>query len=344
VTAEYVAGCDGGRSTVRRLAGIPFPGTASTQYTLLGDVEPADPADLPFGPTVTGHGSVFVVPRPGYVRVLTAEPEPPEDRDAPVTLAYLQAVVDRALGRHVTLTRPRWLTRFGDAARQAERYVAGRVILVGDAAHIHPPAGAVGVNVAVDDAMNLGWKLAAAVEGWAPRALLETYHTERHAAGARVLRNTLAQALLGKPDVALAPLRDLFAEISQLPSVQAHLAGLVTGMNTCYPMPGAADHAHPWLGRLAPNLELTGGGGSTSVAELLSSGRGVLLDLAGTPALRALAAAWQPRVTFRSARCATQPDLGAILIRPDGHTAWACSTSVDEHIPALRRALVAWFG
>jgi hypothetical protein len=281
-----------------------------------------DPAELPFGPTVTPHGSVFTIPRPGYVRIITAEPEPPADRDAPVTLGYLQATVDRALGRHVGLTGARWLTRFGDAARQAERYLAGRILLAGDAAHIHPPAGAIGVNVAIDDAMNLGWKLAGTVRGWAPDSLLETYHCERHLAGTRLLRDTMAQTLLGGPDERLAPLRDLFAEIAEVPAARKYLAELVTAVGTRYPMPAAGDRPHHWLGRLAPDAALTSGGVTTSIAELLCPGRPVLLDLGDSPRLRAAAAAWRPRLDIHRADGAGCPGATAMLIRPDGHVAW----------------------
>jgi 2-polyprenyl-6-methoxyphenol hydroxylase-like FAD-dependent oxidoreductase len=168
----YLAGCDGGRGTVRRLAGIAFPGTEATGSWLLGDVTLSDPASLPVGSHRTSTGSVAVIPRPGYVRVITAERSLPLDRDAPVTLDEFRAAVRVALGRDVQMTEPRWLTRFGDAARQAERYVFGRIVLAGDAAHIDPPAGAQGLNVGLQDAFNLGWKLAAQVRGWAPPGLL----------------------------------------------------------------------------------------------------------------------------------------------------------------------------
>jgi 2-polyprenyl-6-methoxyphenol hydroxylase-like FAD-dependent oxidoreductase len=299
--AAYVVGCDGARSTIRRLAGIGFPGTPSTTYSLLADAELGRPGDLPYGVTRGAGGSVFVIPRPGYVRIILTEPDPPPDRDQPVTLAYLQSVLDQVLGWHTPLTGPRWLTRFGNAARQADRYVAGRVVLAGDAAHIHPPAGAVGVNVALADAVNLGWKLAAAVHGWAPAGLLASYHTERHAAGARVLRHTQAQALLGADNPHLAPLRELLAELAALPLVNTYLAELVTGISTRYDVPPltdpASDQAHPWLGRLAPNLKLTGNGLPTTLAELLHPGRGVLLDLDDQAAAAGVAAGWAPGST-----------------------------------------------
>lgn len=336
VAAAYLAGCDGGRSAVRELAGVPFPGTEATGYSLLGDVELPDPDALPFGMTRTATGSVFVLPRPDYVRVVVPEPDPPADRDAPVTLDRLRAAVRRAVGRDVALANPRWLTRFGDAARQAERYVAGRVVLAGDAAHVHPPAGAQGLNVGLQDAFNLGWKLAAAVCGWGPPGLLDTYHAERHAAGARVLINTRAQMALEEPGERFAPLRRLFGELAGLPVVRRHLAEMVTGAGTCYDVgePGGG----PLVGRLAPDWPLATAAGPTSVAALLHRGRGVLLDLAGRPDLRAAAAGWADRVDVVAAASGPGPAADVLLIRPDGYTAWAAGAG------GLPAALARWFG
>jgi len=346
--ARYVVGCDGARSTVRHLAGIGFPGTPSTRYSLLADAELGRPGDLPFGVTRGAGGSVFVIPRPGYARIILTEPDPPPDHDQPVTLAYLQSVLDRVLGWHTPLAAPRWLTRFGNAARQADRYVAGRVVLAGDAAHIHPPAGAVGVNVALADAVNLGWKLAAAVHGWAPASLLASYHSERHAAGERVLRHTKAQELLGGDDPQLAPLRELLAELAALPPVNTYLAELVTGVSTRYDMPPlsgpASGQASPWLGRLAPNLRLTGDGPPTTLAELLHPGRGVLLELDDPAAATAAAAGWAPRVDLHHAHCGQHPDLRALLVRPDGHTAWLSTGTHPQPATTLTAALTTWFG
>lgn len=336
--AAYLAGCDGSRSVIRRLAGIGFPGTPATAFGLLADVEPADPSALSFGVNQGEHGTVFVIPRPGYVRIVLDEPVPPADRDEPVSLPYFQRVLDGVLGRRVELTEPRWLTRFSDAARQADRYVAGRVVLAGDAAHIHPPAGAVGVNVALADAANLGWKLAATVLGHAPDGLLDTYHRERHEAGARILRNTRAQTLLGRADADLAPIRDLFGELAALPAVGKHLAELVTGVGTRYtpPPPGG----HPWLGRLAPNLKLVVDGTPTTVAELLRSARPVFL----TSGTRTLPEAAESRVDAYRAHCPEHPGLQALLIRPDGHTAWLSTASDPQPDDTLAAALAVWFG
>jgi 2-polyprenyl-6-methoxyphenol hydroxylase-like FAD-dependent oxidoreductase len=341
IRAAYVVGCDGGRSTVRKQAGIAFPGTAATRYWLLGDVEPAEPAALPFGPNTGPGGSVAVIPRPGYVRVITADPQPPADRDSPVTLDLLQSAVDNALGRRVELRAARWLTRFGNAARQATDYVRGRVILAGDAAHIHPPAGAIGVNAALDDAFNLGWKLAATVHGTAPAHLLHSYHTERHAAGAHLLANTQAQVLLGEADDRLRPLVDLLTRVAAHPAGNRAFTEIITGLDTRYDM--TPDAAHPWLGRPAPNLALSTDTGDTDLGTLLASGRGLLLDLTGTGDTRRAATGWADRVDIVDAACPEHPDLRALLLRPDGHTAWL-RTSTDPPADGLPEALQHWHG
>ncbi|MGR6920156.1 FAD-dependent monooxygenase [[Actinomadura] parvosata] len=335
----YLVGCDGSRSLVRKRAGIAFPGTPATTFGVLADVELADPAALPFGVTKGERGTVFVIPRPGYVRIVLNEPEPPADRDEPVTLAYFQRLLAGQLGRPVELREPRWLTRFGDAARLAERYVAGRVVLAGDAAHIHPPTGAVGVNVALADAVNLGWKLAATALGRAPDGLLHSYHEERHAAGERLLSTIGAQAALGGHDPGLAPVRDLFAQlVDRVPGVGKYLAELATGVSTRYDPKIPGDH--PWLGRLVPDLELTLGGRRTSVAELLHRARPLLLTLGERP-LPSVGGGW---VDTYDARCPGRPELEGLLIRPDGHATWVSTTSEPQPDSTLATALATWFG
>jgi hypothetical protein len=276
---------------------------------------------------------VFVIPRPGYVRIVTEDPAD-RDRDTEVTLEMLQSAVDAALGRRVELCNARWLTRFGDAARQAATYVQGRVVLAGDAAHIHPPAGAIGVNVALDDAFNLGWKLAATVRGTAPPDLLGSYHTERHAAGAHVLANTRAQMLLGNAVDLPEVIVDLLGRVAAHPAGNRAVTEIITGLDTRYPM--EPDSGHPWLGRLAPNLALTTDRGATDVASLLTAGRAVLIELTGQ---RSTAAG---RVDVVSATCPEHPEIGAMLIRPDGHTAWLRLSDQDED--GLRAALERWHG
>jgi 2-polyprenyl-6-methoxyphenol hydroxylase-like FAD-dependent oxidoreductase len=378
--AAYLVGCDGGRSTVRRQAGIDFPGAPATRFSLLGDVELEDQGTLPFGVSHGPGGRVLAIPRPGYLRIITADRRPPTDQDAPVTLAVLQDAVDDALGRHVGLRSARWLTRFGNAARQAAQYVRGRVMLAGDAAHIHPPAGAIGVNVALDDAFNLGWKLAATVRGEAPDHLLDSYHTERHPAGAHVLATTQAQVLLDTEADRLRPLVDLLTRVAAHPAGNRAFAETVTSLDTRYDMGQQADH--PWLGRLTPNLGLITDAGHTDLATqlTLAAGRPLLLDLAQPPAdaqaepragrkaeattIHQAAGPWADRVGTVRATCPAHPDLRAVLVRPDGHTAWlstADRTQADRTHPdgnpaaghpaeaghpaaGLRQALTRWHG
>jgi 2-polyprenyl-6-methoxyphenol hydroxylase-like FAD-dependent oxidoreductase len=324
VRARYLAGCDGGRSTVRKQAGIGFPGADARWFALLGDVE----CELPYGVSAGPDGrTVFVIPRPGYVRIVVREDDPPADKYAPVTLERLQSQVDEVLGRHVELRAPRWLTRFGDAARLAERYREGRVLLAGDAAHIHPPAAANGVNAALDDAFNLGWKLAATVRGDAPEGLLDTYHAERHAAGERLLAT--ARALVALEEAGAAdPLADLVRRVAAHPAGNRALAEITTGLDTRYDT-----GEHPWLGRLAPDVPLRVGGAGTTLAELLHPGRPVLLDFTGS------FAAWSAGVDVVAAEPAA--DVGALLLRPDGHVAWL-TTGADD--TGLAAAIHRWVG
>ena len=343
---RWLVGCDGGRSTVRKRAGIAFPGTPATRWVLLGDVEVEEPAALPPGEHRTPRGSVMVIPRPGYVRVLTRDREPPEDRDTPVTLEALNAAVQRVLGREVGLKEPRWLTRFGDAARLAERYLAGRVLLAGDAAHVHPPAGAQGLNVGLHDAFNLGWKLAAEVAGGAPPGLLESYHDERHAAGERLLLQTRAQTMLGDPAASFDPLRDLVRQLGEIPEVRRFLVGMVTGLDTRYLPPGVpADGAHPLLGRLAPDEALRVGGGAATVAGLLGTGDAVLLVRKGCRGPLREARPWEGRlrVVVVEEGGGWLREVDGALLRPDGHLAWLESGERTEPEP-LAASLRRWLG
>ncbi|MEU1074756.1 FAD-dependent monooxygenase [Streptomyces sp. NPDC005878] len=347
---RWLVGCDGGRSTVRKAAGIGFPGTPARKFTLLGDVVLADPSTVSFGPNAGPEGrSVFAIPRPGYVRLVTVDPAPPEDPHEPVPLGTFQRAIDAALGHRAEIAEALWLTRFGDAARLADRFRAGRVLLAGDAAHIHPPAGAVGVNAAIDDAVNLGWKLALVARGQAPDTLLDTYHDERHTAGARLLRNTRAQTVLAEADGVddrLAPVRDLLSELAGSEDTAGPLAETITAVGTRYPASG--DPRHPWAGRFVPDIPL-GPDGEDSLMALLARTAGGALLLGGTSAVHALSAAarpWADRATTARTRPRGLEHAQAVLVRPDGHAAWiaAMSTPVEAAAQELREALAYWFG
>lgn len=350
VRCRWLVGCDGGRSIVRKAAGIGFPGTPAREFTLFGDVVLADPAAVPFGPhSGPGGRSVFAIPRPGYVRLVTADPAPPADPHEPVSLGSFQRAIDTALGHRAEIAEALWLTRFGDAARLAERFREGRVLLAGDAAHIHPPAGAIGVNAAIDDAVNLGWKLALVVRGQAPDTLLDTYHDERHAAGERLLRNTRAHAVLARRNGdadRLAPVRDLLSELAGSTDTAGPLAETITGVDTRYPASG--DPGHPWAGRMVPDVPL-GQDGEDSLTALLArtAGGALLLDGgAGSYVLAAAARPWADRVTTARTYPHGMEHARAVLVRPDGHAAWiaASSTPVDAAAEELREALARWFG
>jgi 2-polyprenyl-6-methoxyphenol hydroxylase-like FAD-dependent oxidoreductase len=339
--ARYLVGCDGGGSTVRQQAGIEFPGLPPSLLMRLGDVtlEPGvTPADLP-------DLRVPLIPLgSGYYRVIVSEPYTADlDRNAPMTLEELRASIRRVNGRDLPISGTRWVSRFTDASRQAARYREGRVLLAGDAAHVHLPAGGPGLNTGLQDAVNLGWKLAAQVHGWAPPSLLDSYHSERHAEGERVLLHTRAQgALTGPADGRVAALREILAQLLQYQQPLRHLVSLMYGLDTCYDT-GAAS-PHPLAGRWAPDLALIVPSGPSRVAELLHHGRGVLLDLSPGGAFTQAGHGWRDRIDIRTAECPSPPT-PALLIRPDGYVAWA-ATDHDANAEAsrLRSSLATWFG
>ena len=337
--ARYLVGCDGGASTVRQRAGIDFPGLPPASLLRLGDVTlepgvtPADLTDL----------RVPVIPLgEGFYRVITVEPySAATDRRSPMTLAELRASIRRVNGRDLPITGTRWVSRFTDASRQAANYRSGRVLVAGDAAHVHLPAGGPGLNTGLQDAVNLGWKLAAQIHGWAAPGLLDSYHRERHAEGEQVLLHTRAQgALTDASDGRTAALREIVAQLLQYQQPLRHLISLMYGLDTRYD-PGTAD-PHPLAGRWAPNLALTGPGGATSVAELLYSGHGILLDLTPDGGFARAGHGWQDRIDIRTAQC-TSPPAAALLIRPDGYVAWAAATDTQD-TGTLHDALLTWFG
>lgn len=355
VRAQYAVGCDGGRSLVRQAAGIGFPGTDETLTGMLGDFADvdADPAVL----AAARAGGVLVVPlEGGLTRFVCIDPERMRiPAGQPVTLEEFRTSLTRICGSDCGVAQPRWLSRFGNATRLAAAYRSGRVLLAGDAAHIHFPAAGQGLNTGLQDAMNLGWKLAATVNGWASPGLLDTYDAERRPVGQAVTENTEVQALLAELtlvpqyQVAAVALRRLFDELLSLKDVNRLLAGQVSALSTCYP-PVTAD-ADPLVGRRVPDVGLTAAGSEAiRVYELLPRGCFVLLDLTGDANLpQALVPGWRSRVTAHAVtKHDEHADLHGVteaLVRPDGHIAWATrATDADIRSSERTAALAAWAG
>ncbi|MGE7389189.1 FAD-dependent monooxygenase [Streptomyces sp. NPDC004126] len=343
--AGWLVGCDGGRSTVRKAAGFDFPGSAATMEMYLADIKGIELKPRMIGESLPG-GMVMVGPLPGgTTRIVVCERgTPPRRREAPPSFDEVAAAWQRLTGEDISAAEPVWVSAFGDAARQVTEYRRGRVLLAGDAAHIHLPAGGQGMNTGIQDAVNLGWKLASVVLGRAPLGLLDTYHGERHPVGRRLLMNTRAQGLLFLSGAEVQPLRDSLRELMAYEDVARHLAAMVTGLEITYDV---GRGSHPLLGRRMPDLELTGPDGPTTSTALLRPARGVLLDLADNPRLRQRAAAWAERVDTVTARprgaasgTGAAHDTTALLIRPDGYVAWAAPGSHHDLPMALQR----WFG
>lgn len=342
--AAYLVGCDGGRSTVRKAVGFDFPGTPATMEMFLADLKGIELETRMIGETLPG-GMVMVGPLPGGVtRIIVCERgTPPRRRQSPPEFQEVADAWKRLTGDDISHAEPVWVSSFGDATRQVTEYRRGRVLLAGDSAHIHLPAGGQGMNTSIQDAVNLGWKLAAVVNGWAPQGLLDTYHTERHAVGKRLLMNTRAQGLLFLSGPEVQPLRDVLGELIGYEDVAKHLAAMVSGLEIRYDV-GSGDH--PLLGRRMPQVELAVGQRRRTSRELLHSARGVLLDFEDNARLRARAAGWADRVDIVTAGPAEPtPASGlrgtsAVLVRPDGYVAWAAPGSHHD----LPMALERWFG
>ena len=340
--AAYLVGCDGGHSAVRKAAGFEFPGTAATRGMYLADVAGCNLRPRFLGERMAG-GMVMAAPLgEGVDRIIVVENDAPVP--APTASASFSEVADawqRITGEDIHGGSADWVGSFTDATRQVTEYQRGRVLLAGEAAHIHLPAGGQGLSTGVQDAANLGWKLAAVVAGWAPPGLLDTYHSERHPAGARLLMNTQAQGMLYVGGPEMDPLRELMTELIEYDEVKRHLAGMVSGVDIRYDLAGD----HPLLGRRLPPAALRCASGPATTTELLHPARGVVLDLADDAAVRAAAAGWPDRVITVTAELddpAARSGLAAasvILVRPDGYVA-----GVDTPSGELSAALHRWFG
>jgi 3-(3-hydroxy-phenyl)propionate hydroxylase len=342
--AQYLVGCDGGRSLVRKQAGIDFPGWEPSVSYLIAEVAmTGEPAwGLRRGDKgVNGLGKLEDGKR---VRAVLVERELRSGDDP--TLDDLRAALIAVYGTDYGVHGVSWLSRFTDTTRQAAAYRAGRVLLAGDAAHVHSPAGGQGLNIGVQDAVNLGWKLAQVVSGVSPESLLDSYQAERHPVGARVLRVTMAQTALQRGDERTNALRETMSELLSMDGPRKHYAGMLSGLDVHYDL-GAG---HPLLGRRVPDLDLDTESGPRRLFTLLHAARPVLLNL-GEPGALDIApfAPWADRVRRVDARYAGAwelPVLGAVaapsavLIRPDGHVAWV-GDGTDQ---GLRDALTTWFG
>jgi len=341
--SSYVAGCDGGRSTVRRLGGFDFPGTTSTMEMFLADVTDCEIRQRPIGEAVPGGMAMSAQIRPGTYRIIVCEiGAAPGDRTGPPSEAEVCAAWQRLTGQDISGATMLWRSAFGNAARQVTEYRCGRVLLAGDAAHVHLPAGGQGMNVGIQDAVNLGWKLGAVARGTSSGELLDTYHGERHPVGARTLVNTRAQGLLYLTGSEMEPLRNVFRELIAYEDVSRHLAAMISGLDIQYDVgPGG----HPLLGRRLPEQELITDVGKTTTLTLLRGARGVLLDLAGDPSLTKTADGWRDRVDMVTAALhegesgSPLGGVAALLIRPDGYVAWTRPDGGD-----LTAALRRWFG
>jgi 2-polyprenyl-6-methoxyphenol hydroxylase-like FAD-dependent oxidoreductase len=350
--ARYLVGCDGGRSVIRKAAGIEFPGWDPTRSNLIAEVETTEEPEFGIRHDDLGvhslgrveyeirDGEVVYADR-GTVRVLVAE-EHVEATTEP-TLRDLSEALIAVYGTDFGAHNPTWISRFTDMTRQAASYREGRVLLAGDSAHVHYPAGGQGLSLGVGDAVNLGWKLARVVDGTSPESLLDTYQDERHPVATRAIRHTMAQAALQRRDERMQALVDVVSELAGMDEPRKRLAGIISGLDIHYDL----GEGHPLLGRRMPDLDLVTADGPLRVFELLHDARPVLLNLAEPGNLDI--APWAGRVQPIDASYEGEwklPVLGAVtapsavLIRPDGHVAWV-GKGTDE---GLYGALTTWFG
>jgi len=334
--ADYLVGCDGGRSVIRKAAGIEFPGWDPSTSWLIAEVETEEEPE--FG--LRGGGGIGPADG-GRVGVVLTEPH--LEHTSEPTLQDVKEALIAVDGTDYGVHSPAWISRFTDMTRQAASYRKGRVLLAGDAAHVHSPQGGQGLNVGVQDAVNLGWKLAQVVNGTSPNGLLDTYHAERHPVGARVLHNTMAQGALGGTGGRAEALRDTMSELLSMDEPRKRFAGMICGLDIQYDL----GEGHPLLGRRMPDLDLVTPDGTVRVFTLLHDAHAVLLNLGEPWAFDV--SPWAHRVSAIDADFAGDWELpalghvaapGAVLIRPDGHVAWVG----DGTETGLPDALTTWFG
>jgi 3-(3-hydroxy-phenyl)propionate hydroxylase len=350
--ASYLVGCDGGRSLIRKAAGIDFPGWEPTTSSLLAEVEMTETP--PYGVHRSAAGTCafgrseyeikdgeVIYKEVGPVGVMVTEPD--LHATAEPTLRDLKALLIAACGTDYGAHSLTWISRFTDATRQAAQYLRGRVLLAGDAAHVHSPIGGMGLGTGLQDAVNLGWKLAQVIKGISPDTLLDSYHAERHPVGARVLQTTMAQVALLREDPRTLAVRGIVGELLTLEEPRKRIAGMMSGLDIRYEL----GQGHPLLGRRMPDLDLITSGGPRRVFSLLHRAQPGLLDLVSSGALDI--APWSDRVRHLGATFAGRWELpvigevaapAAVLVRPDGYAAWVG----DGSSRGLNEALTTWFG
>lgn len=341
VHAEYLVGCDGGRSLVRKVAGIEFAGSDPTTSWLIAEAEMSQEPAYGFRQNAVGNHAIGKVEEGGRVRVVLTEQHLGSASEP--TLSDVSESLIAVYGTDFGIHSPVWISRFTNMTRQAAAYRERRVLLAGDAAHVHPPHGGQGLNIGVQDAVNLGWKLAQVVRGTSPQSLLDTYHAERHPVGARVLRNTMAQVALLRMDDRTKALHDTVSELLKMDEPRRRFTAMMSALDVHYDL----GEGHPLLGRRMPDLDLVTASGPMRVFTLLHDARPVLLNFGEQDGFDITR--WADRVPLINAKYDGTwelPALGkvtaptAVLIRPDGYVAWVG----DLTQPELADALTTWFG
>ncbi|HEX5468468.1 MAG TPA: FAD-dependent monooxygenase [Gaiellaceae bacterium] len=339
--ADYLVGCDGGRSVVRKAAGIEFPGWDPSVSSLIAEVEMSEEPE--WGIRHDDNGTQAMGRLEDGKRVGVVVSERYAGQTGEPTLRELRRALVAVWGTDYGAHSPTWISRFTDMTRQAASYREGRVLLAGDAAHVHYPVGGQGLNVGVQDAVNVGWKLAQLVRGTAPESLLDSYQAERHPVAARVLQNTMAATALTRSDARLEALRDILSDLLSLDEPRTRLAAMISGLDIHYDL----GEGHPLVGRRMPDLDLVTANGPLRVFTLLHDARPVLLDLGEPGGLEI--APWADRVQLVEAQYAgawelpvvgAVPAPAAVLVRPDGYVAWVG----DGSDRGLADALTTWFG
>jgi hypothetical protein len=336
IRTGWLVGCDGGRSQVRRLAGFEFPGTDPEIIGRQGVFTMEGAEQLKSGWQYTPKGLYVSGPKPGRLRTIEFD-RSPVDRDAPVTAAEMEDSVRRVSGVDVRITDIVSAARFTDNARQATTYRRGRVLLCGDAAHVHSPFSGQGMNLGFGDAVNLGWKLAATVQGWAPAGLLDTYTSERHPVGASILDWTRAQVAVMRGDAASSALRSLLTGFFDTRDGATYYVKRASGLWPRYDF-GDTESSHPLVGAMTPKLRLDDG---TWLADHAHAGRALLVDLAGDERLSTMANSSVGRLELVRGT-ADGARLSGLLVRPDGYVAWAAESVSD--LDGLEAALGRWLG